>query len=110
MEMFARLTVGNLERRIPVKRIAIAVVLVVLVAVIPAIGVFGVPPAFAATHAHKNLQEALEHLEKHAHDMLDALKAGYKVDPKVERGIMKDTEHVEEMLDKELEKAKKMKK
>jgi hypothetical protein len=92
------------------RRIAIAVVLVALVAVVPALGVFGVPPAFAATHAHKNLQEALEHLEKHTHDMLEALKAGYKVDPKAEKGIMKDTEHVEEMLDKELEKAKKMKK
>lgn len=92
------------------KRIAIALVLVALVAAAPTFGVFGVPPTFAATHAHKNLQEALEHLEKHAHDMLDAVKAGYKVDPKVERGIMKDTEHVEEILDKELEKAKKMKK
>ena len=92
------------------KRIAIASVLVALVAVGPAIGVFGVPSAFAAKHGHKNLQEALEHLEKHAHDMLDALKAGYKVDPKVGQGIMKDTEHVEEILDKELEKAKKMKK
>jgi hypothetical protein len=77
--------------------------------VVPALGVFGATPAFAAKHSHKNLQEALGHLEKHTHDMLEALKAGYKVDPKVEKGIMKDTEHVEEMLDKELEKAKKMK-
>ena len=93
------------------KQITIALVLVAaLVAVVPALGVFGVPPAFAATHTHKNLQEALEHMEKHAHDMLDALKAGHKVDPKVEKAIMKDTEHVEEMIDKELEKAKKMKK
>jgi hypothetical protein len=42
--------------------------------------------------------------------MLEAMKAGYKVDPKVEKGIMKDTEHVEDMLDQELAKAKKMKK
>ena len=92
------------------KRIAMALVLVALVALVPGLGIFGAPPAFAAKHGHKNLQEALEHLEKHTHDMLEALKAGYKVDPKVERGIIKDTEHVEEMLDKELEKAKKMKK
>ena len=92
------------------KRIVITLILVALVAVVPALGVFGVPPAFAAKHTHKNLQEALEHLEKHTHDMLEALKAGYKVDQKTEKAIMKDTEHVEEMLDKELEKAKKMKK
>ena len=92
------------------KRIAIALVLVALVAVVPALWVSGPPPAFAAKHSHKNLQEALEHMEKHAHDMLEALKAGHKVDPKVEKAIMKDTEHVEEMIDKELEKAKKMKK
>lgn len=92
------------------KRIIIALVLAALVAVVPVFGMFGAAPAFAAKHSHKNLQEALEHLEKHTHDMLEALKAGYKVDPKVEKGIMKDTEHVEEMLDKELEKAKKMKK
>jgi len=74
------------------------------------LGGSAVPSAFAAKHGHKTLQEALEHLEKHAHDMLDALKAGHKVDSKVEQGIIKDTEHVEEMIDKELEKAKKMKK
>lgn len=88
------------------KRIAVVLTLAALVAVVP----FGVNPAWAAKHTHKNLQEALEHLEKHTHDILEALKAGHKVDPKVEKGIMKDTEHVEEMLDKELEKAKKMKK
>ena len=92
------------------KQITIALVLVALVAAVPALGVLKASPAFAATHTHKNLQEALEHMEKHAHDMLDALKAGHKVDPKVEKAIMKDTEHVEEMIDKELEKAKKMKK
>jgi hypothetical protein len=92
------------------KRIVVALVLVAAVALVPALASFGAPPAFAAKHGHKNLQEALEHLEKHTHDMLEALKAGYKVDPKVEKGIMKDTEHVEEMLDKELAKAKKMKK
>lgn len=92
------------------RRTFIGLVLAALVAVVPAVGSFGVTPALAAKHSHKNLQEALEHLEKHTHDMLEALKAGHKVDPKAEKGIMKDTEHVEEMLDKELEKAKKMKK
>ena len=89
------------------RRIVAALVLGALVAVVPALGA---TPALAAKHTHKNLQEALEHLEKHTHDMLEALKAGYKVDPKAEKGIIKDTEHVEDMLDKELEKAKKMKK
>jgi len=92
------------------KRIAVVLALAALVAVVPTLRSFAVTPAWAAKHTHKILQEALGHLEKHTHDMLEALKAGYKVHPKVERGIMKDTEHVEEMLDKELEKAKKMKK
>ena len=86
------------------------VIVLLLVAVLAA-GVYGsATPVFAAGHSHKNLQEALEHLEKHAHDMLEALKAGYKVDPKVEKGIIQDTEHVEQMLDPELEKTKKVKK
>ena len=92
------------------KRVVIAFVLAALVAVVPALGMLGAFPAFAAKHAHKDLQEALQHLETHAHDMLEALKAGYKVDPKVEKGIIKDTEHLEEMIDKEMDKAKKMKK
>jgi len=92
------------------KRTTITWILVPVIALVFGLGGSGVPSALAAKHSHKNLQEALEHLEKHTHDMLEVLKAGYKVDSKVEQGIMKDTEHVEEMLDRELEKAKKMKK
>ena len=92
------------------KRTSAVWILVAIMTLAFGLGGSVVPSAFAAKHSHKNLQEALEHLEKHAHDMLDALKAGHKVDPKTEQGIIKDTEHVEEMIDKELEKAKKMKK
>ncbi|HLC41076.1 MAG TPA: hypothetical protein VJO34_05550 [Methylomirabilota bacterium] len=92
------------------KRTSAVWILVAIMTLAFGLGGTGVPSAFAAAHKHKNLQEALEHLEKHAHDMLDALKAGHKVDAKTEQGIMKDTEHVEEMIDKELEKAQKMKK
>ena len=76
------------------KRVVITWVLVAVVALVPALGILGATPAYAAKHGHKNLQEALEHLEKHSRDMLEALKAGYKVDPKVEKAIIKDTEHV----------------
>ena len=92
------------------RRAGIAWVLVPIITLVFVLGGSGVPSAFADKHGHKNLQEALEHLEKHAHDMLEALKAGHKVDPKVEKGIIQDTEHVEQMIDPELEKAKKMKK
>ena len=92
------------------RRSYIVWILVTVVALVFGFGGSSVPSAFAAKHSHKNLQEALEHLEQHAHDMLEAVKAGHKVDPKVEKAIIKDTEHVEQMLDPELEKAKKMKK
>jgi hypothetical protein len=98
------------ERRMVMRQTYIVWTLVTVVALVFGLSGASVPSAFAAKHSHKNLQEALEHLEKHAHDMLEALKGGHKVDPKVERAIIKDTEHVEEMLDPELEKAKKMKK
>ena len=91
------------------RRTGITWVLVAVITLVFGLGGSSVPSVLAATHKHKNLQEAMEHLEKHSHDMLEALKAGHKVDQKAEQGIMKDTEHLEEMIDKELEKAKKKK-
>jgi hypothetical protein len=70
--------------------------------------------AFSVSHEkprHATLLEALEHLEKHIHPMIDALKKGYKPTSSwVEQGLIWDIEHLEEHLDKELDRAKKMRK
>ena len=68
--------------------------------------------ALAVSHEkprHATLLEALEHMEKHIHTMMDALKKGYKPTSSwVEQGLIWDIEHLEVHLDKELELAKKM--
>jgi len=90
------------------KRAVVVVTLVVLIAG----AAFGAKVAFGVSHEkprHATLLEALEHLEKHVQPMMEALKKGYKPTSSwVEQGLIWDIEHLEEHLDKELERAKRM--
>lgn len=89
------------------KRTVIALGLAVLLAVIWTVGELGVTPALANGKTHANVQEALEHLEEHVKALREAIKAGHKMNPAMEKGLIFDIEHLEKMIDDELAKAKK---